>query len=311
MHGKSFVAVDLALSAAAGLPWANSDDYSGFDIPHSLDVVYIAGEHARGIAKARRPAWKKHRGIDRPLPFYLINEMPRLTNETDVGNFIADLESEASPCKSPDLIFVDTAVLALGGADENSASDTGTLIAACHKLRRTFGCSVAVIHHTGHDKKNPRGSYNFIGSFEWIFKVKAQGNQLAESGELEVIHQKTKDLAPLPPLKFKTQIAENALVLNRVRAFGRLSTERIIEETLALVQHGQEVSSSALAKQAVDARIYDYQWDSLRKAIDSLLKDELKRAGIAKLIKHVGTGDQQKFVFLGQGLPDTICEDTD
>jgi hypothetical protein len=71
--GKSFAALDLATSVAAGTPWRGLDVEGGC-------VVYVGAEGAHGLRR-RVEAIRRHRGIKGALPFSLVPTALNLTAE--------------------------------------------------------------------------------------------------------------------------------------------------------------------------------------------------------------------------------------
>lgn len=216
---KSFLVLDMVLSAAVGRPWASyggSEDAGGFAPKRPLTTVYIAGEGAHGIEKLRRPAWRQHRDVTEPLPFYTVSEMPFFKSDDEVDRLIAEIR-EANV--EPDIIVVDTAARAMLDLDENSAKDTGVFVAACDRLKREFHCAVVVVHHSGKDNaKGARGSTNLPASFDVRFLVTGDTGSLAA----RIVNEKQKDGEPWSrPITFQgEQVAispgKNSLVFGRV-----------------------------------------------------------------------------------------------
>lgn len=169
---KSFLALDLVLSAAADVTWADcieAGQLTGYRAEKPLTTLFIAGEGSRGIEKLRRPAWRHRHEISGELPFYTVGEMPRFGDEQEIKWLIEDIEAAGV---KPDIIVIDTMARAMVGLDENSAKDTGTFVAACDRLKRHFGATVVVIHHTGKDgRKGARGSSNLAACFDTRFRV--------------------------------------------------------------------------------------------------------------------------------------------
>lgn len=281
---KSFIALDLMLSAAAGQPWAGDDSDSmhrAFPIAKALTTLYIAGEGARGIEKQRRPAWRKHYGITRPLPFYTIGDMPRFACHEEMDALISSIESAGI---RPDIIVVDTAARAMLGLDENSAKDSSMFVASCDRLKRHFGATILVVHHSGKDgSKGARGSSNLPASFDTRFLVRAHGTARTVS----ITNEKQKDAeAWAEPIWFEGRTVifgatgkdHSSLVFRRIapRATqSELEAEkriRAVEEALrrcgALTQ---AIPTKVLATAIIDLEIE-------RGDIDATKMDELARA---------------------------------
>ena len=193
---KSFIAVDIALSAAAGRPWASfggKEKAGGFMPVRPLTVVYVAGEGAAGVETLRRPAWRKARGIpdDQRLQFYTVDMMPSFGAAGDAEELVEEIELAGI---EPDIIVIDTVARGMQGLEENSVKDTGTFVAGLDMLKRRFRCSILAVHHTGKDaSKKSRGSTNIPASFDAHFEVKADKGQLLAY----VKNEKQKDGEPI------------------------------------------------------------------------------------------------------------------
>ncbi len=150
--GKTFVALDMGLSVAAGIEWLGT--YEVIQGP----VVYVAAEGHRGM-KARVGAWLQHHGREASdlEDFRLIGEALPLANPGDVGALIQQVR-ETFPDRDLALVVLDTQARCTEGLDENSAKEMGLAVAAADRLKRSTGAAVLLIHHTGYENYHPRGS---------------------------------------------------------------------------------------------------------------------------------------------------------
>jgi hypothetical protein len=159
--GKSFVALDLALSIAAGLP-----QVYGLPLRRSGPVVYVIGEGG-GRFKLRVKAWKQHYGIDRSLPFRWTNGPINLLETAEVDRFI-----EAIREIRPSLVVVDTLSRCLVGADENSQQDMTKAVASLDRIRTSVdGLTVLVLHHLNAAGTRERGSTVLNGAVDTQLKL--------------------------------------------------------------------------------------------------------------------------------------------
>jgi hypothetical protein len=93
---------------------------------------------------------------------------------------------------SPAVIVVDTLHRFLSG-DENSASDTKTMLDACAGLMSEFACSVLLVHHTGvsdEAQHRARGSSAWRGALDIEISVVPSKS---EGAPIEIIQRKSKD----------------------------------------------------------------------------------------------------------------------
>jgi hypothetical protein len=151
--GKSFVALDMALCVATGLPWHGRDTSAG-------KVLFVAAEGVSGLA-ARRRAWRsRHPGIVFDKAFHTLKRAVDLFGQTaphDVADTLAYCLSHEIK-----LVVFDTYNRCAPGLEENSAKDTSVVNAHLGQFTQA-GIAVLLIHHTPKDGSTPRGS----GSLVW------------------------------------------------------------------------------------------------------------------------------------------------
>jgi len=174
--GKSFLAIDWACRIATGTAWR------GHDVK-AAPVVYVAGEGQQGFGRRIR-AWGEHNNVSlADAPLYVapavaiadVNELARLA-----------LAIQPLP-KPPALIVLDTLARCFGGGDENSTQDMSKFVSACDALRRHYGCTVLVVHHTGHaDKNRARGAIALKAALDAEYR-------LAKDDKLLLTATKMKD----------------------------------------------------------------------------------------------------------------------
>ncbi len=232
---KSFLALDLAASIAAGLP-----DWQGHRIPSAPVtvrhggrlVVYVAAEGGTGMPQRLR-AWKREHPdcslknlivVTQPLTLgaeeeeqgdsdlsQLIAGMSALTERHYVGDPIMDEHGEvrgiydhvgyANPLA---LLVIDTVARTLDG-DENTARDMGRFVKAVDTCKDRFNCSVIAVHHTGHDPSRERGSSALKAAVDTKIRVEKDMKLTVTpgagqtSGHINVYTEKQKDgMAALP-----------------------------------------------------------------------------------------------------------------
>jgi len=156
-HYKSFIALNLAAAVAQ----------------QGKCAFYVAAEGLSRMARHDYPAWKLANAEERKLPFFMVEDMPVVTDSGDDYNAFADSITRRAreESKPVGIIFLDTLNNAMLGLEENSATDAAKMIAACKALKRTFKCTVVVVHHTPADGKDPRGSTAFYAGFDTVLKV--------------------------------------------------------------------------------------------------------------------------------------------
>lgn len=171
---KSFLALDLALSIAAGLPTAFAASSQA-----AAPVVYACLEGMAGIAKARRRAWCIGHGLepDAELPFYL-GPAPLINDNADCQAFIEDIRAICGE-QPPALVVLDTTSQMMAGLDETR--DASLFIRYANELARALPTCVLALHHFGHDKgKGARGGTVYPAGFDTYLEGEAKGERRVE-----------------------------------------------------------------------------------------------------------------------------------
>lgn len=166
-HGKTFVALNLALHVAAGMQsW-----WWGRGIARNGLVLYIAREGVGGL-KTRIEAWQRAHGVaDDTAPFALIRAGINFMDDEDVHKLIRTVDAAADKLgATPAMIFVDTVSRVLPGAEENLQKDMTLFVSACDALREKFRATVVGVHHAG-KSGDMRGSTVLKGAGDFVLKV--------------------------------------------------------------------------------------------------------------------------------------------
>lgn len=174
--GKTFIALSMALSIAAGL-----ETWFGHKINKHGPVIYISSEGVSDL-KFRIAAWEKETGICADdIPFYLISVPINFMDDGEIDRLIASIQySDFLQGECPVAIFVDTVSRALPGADENLQKDMTLFIKACDKLKIAFSDTVIGVHHTNKNG-GMRGSTVFDGAADFIYHVyREEGSSIGE-----------------------------------------------------------------------------------------------------------------------------------
>lgn len=178
--GKTFAVLDMALSIAAGKDWHGKDVEQGL-------VLYIAGEGHAGFAR-RVAAWSTTHNVDlTDVPFYKSNSAVIVNDQASSEELHQELQKMASAVGKPKLIVLDTLARTMIG-DENSSEKVGEYIKALDNVKAEYGCTVLIVHHTGHSssaQSRARGSSALLGALDAEFKV-------APWGDLKILIENTK-----------------------------------------------------------------------------------------------------------------------
>lgn len=176
---KSFVALDIAGHVGRGQEW------QGHRV-EQRDVLYVAAEGQRGMVLRTR-AWITRHGDMEGVTFL---PYPVKVKSTD-GQWGALVELSAE--LHPGLIIIDTQARVATGLEENSATDMGVLTEAVSALRRATGACILVIHHTGRNGGDARGSSALDGAQDTELKVVRAEPRSAL--QCKIIQDKQKDMA--------------------------------------------------------------------------------------------------------------------
>lgn len=178
--GKSFVAIDLALTVATHQEsWHGNKCKGG-------GVVYLTGEGFVGL-KGRIKAWCVYHKVADLSEFAICRYALDLDKETSrIKKAIATL-----PFK-PILIVVDTLNRFMDG-DENSSQDVRVFVNALKDIRGDYDkCSSLTIHHTGvmaEAQGRGRGSSAIQGSMDTVASISQ-----SKEGKITIHQTKQKDL---------------------------------------------------------------------------------------------------------------------
>jgi hypothetical protein len=191
-EGKSFVALDMALSVASGQPWQSR-------ATKKKATIYVVAEGGRGITQ-RVNAWLKHKSVAEVDGAFFLLEAPQLHRPEDQKRLIPQLKS------IPDvgLVVLDTLASSFVSGDENSAQDMGKWIDGARRIQRETGATVLVVHHVakpseGHSKKLERGSGALRGAADTMIEL------TAKAGVITLTCSKQKDAECFAPIKMNLE----------------------------------------------------------------------------------------------------------
>lgn len=165
--GKSFLAIDMALSIAKGEKWFDNK-------VKPCPVVYITLEGESGLSN-RLAAYKRHCGsIDGNVKFILGKPLNML-EPTDISVLYDDLIKEEM---IGGVVIIDTLNRAAPGMDENSSSDMGHVIQSAKLLQSELNGMIILVHHTGKDaSKGLRGHSSLNAALDATIEVTRKGEQ--------------------------------------------------------------------------------------------------------------------------------------
>lgn len=199
-QGKTFFALDIALSVATGTPFQSREVRQG-------PVVYVLGE-GRGGLRQRIEAWKKEHGVtDIEAAFFLLDGV-QFRNRTDA---VALFDAINALNVKPAMIIVDTFARSAVGVDENNAKDVGEWIEGVRVFQQWFDdVDLLVVHHAqkgGNDggAVRERGSSAFIGATDTVIRLKRADKKVT------VTCEKQKDAEHFQPFTLVMKIVHLGL----------------------------------------------------------------------------------------------------
>jgi hypothetical protein len=269
--GKSFVALDLALSIAHGIAWNEANTSAGM-------VVYVAAEGSRGL-KRRVDAWYSEHQPESdaeilflPDPINLFehdaDELIGATRDLDVVLFIFDTLSRCSV-----------------GADENAARDMAGVVDKLTAITRVTSAATLIVHHSGKNTgRGARGSTVLDAAADRIIELgRSHGNFLLRS-------RKAKDAEDFKPVAGRLVKVMESMVPHYISGDSTPTENLAHREVLVLTYLMQQGASGARFREIVQA---------IRVAERSLARS-LKRLTNAGLIEK-GPGRLDPYVITESG----------
>lgn len=181
-NGKSFIALDMAMSVATGQPWFGRPVLPG-------PVLYATCEGLDGVPKRVQAAAenKVGPGIRPPVAFF-----PHPLDVPDNWDELVTLTKQVGQYygQPPVMVVIDTLYHYFGDGDENSSKDMRIFTKALGQYREAFpDLHVMLIHHSGKAAdKGMRGSTALPGAIDTTLRVTRVDD--ATNGDLYVEKQK-------------------------------------------------------------------------------------------------------------------------
>lgn len=213
---KSFIAVDMAMSVSAGVPWLGHAVRPGM-------VLYVSAEGGGGIGK-RAAAWLQVRNMKpRDANINWIIEPVHLYEESEsINKLVERIENEVY--EVPRLIVIDTLARCFVG-DENGQEDMNSFVAGADRLRREFNATVLILHHSRLDGTRERGNTAFRGALDGMYAIK----RYEDANLIRMSNEKTKDFEECPDIEMRTV----SVVLHKKDTDGREVTSLVMESVAA------------------------------------------------------------------------------
>ena len=234
--GKSFLAIDIALSVAHGREWQGYETKQGA-------VLYIAGEGVGGFGK-RWKAWTKHHGVTDKADMHVLPIAVNFMDEAEITRLLYTIDKLDRQFA---MVVVDTVHRSMHGAEENSAAEMAKFIDACDTIQRHTGGTMLAVHHSGKSQQNgARGSNSLLGAVSTSLMVGKSEDLIS----LKV--EKQKDAEPIEgDLRFNmlvvpASISETSVVLEK--------TDEAAQRNRSALTFEQEIALEALRSALIDKK---------------------------------------------------------
>lgn len=175
--GKTFIAIDLAVSLASGEP------FFGHKVCEKVGVVIVAAEGGGTIANRVHVARnaKAHGEI---LPIAWLTAPPDLSNPRELPAFIAKLKAIGAKMRETHgmrlgAVVIDTLAASFGLKDENDNSEAARAIRQMHAISNALGVVVMPVHHYGKSEETGlRGASAWRAGADVVLSICADRNQI-------------------------------------------------------------------------------------------------------------------------------------
>lgn len=168
--GKTFIALDLALSLARGEMWHHKK-------VSQAGVLYVAAEGGAGLSK-RLAAYLNYHDLEEiDTPFVVVPEPVNLLKEGDAQLETTCIAVSKDLTHRVGLIVIDTLNRSMPGGDENSSEAMGYVVDKASKLSVATGAFVLIVHHSGKDKsRGARGHSSLRAAVDIELEVIKDGD---------------------------------------------------------------------------------------------------------------------------------------
>lgn len=235
--GKSFVALDWSLCVATGAAWFGQRAEPGW-------VLYIAAEGSGGLHQ-RVAAWEQARDRQADRIRFLADAV----NLLDGPALQRAQATVAAMPEPPALIVIDTLARTMVGGDENAAKDVGRFIHSVDELRASVGAAALVVHHTGRNGEDERGSTALRGAANTMYALRPD-----DSG-LRLESEKAKDAEKFAPWRLHLEPRDESCVIAcGTDRTGLGPTERQVLESVSASFGTDPASTSAIRDASEVAR---------------------------------------------------------
>lgn len=189
---KTFLALDMALSIANGVRWAERAVHRG-------PTVYIVAEGAHHFGR-RVEAWEQEKELmaDEGSGCHFVEEAVNMLDDSEVSLLLIALDDLP---ERPTLVVIDTLARCFGAESENDTHAMNRFVASIERIKRDTGACVLVLHHLAKNTGSVRGSGALTGAADTVLVVERIKETVRISNSPP--RGKQKDAPELPyPIRF-------------------------------------------------------------------------------------------------------------
>lgn len=181
--GKSFLALDLTLSIACGMPFFGTPTVQG-------KACYVLAEGVEGFG-ARIAAWSAVRQAFPDTVSENFRVVPRAVRFFDGQSVELRMLLERAGFR-PVVVVLDTLNGMFSGGDENRTEDMTRFLGYVEDLRNSLDATIIIVHHSRADGERIRGSGALPARMDTIIRCQAQGGAMPREKILEATVEKQK-----------------------------------------------------------------------------------------------------------------------
>jgi hypothetical protein len=235
---KSFVALDWALSIAAGVPWQGFETKQG-------PVLYLAGEGGYSLAR-RISAWQAEHPFVPCMPpvYFVIRPLPLREYEAleAIQTALTQYQGRddfAPQDINPSLIVVDTLSQFFGSGDE-VGPEMRDFVENIRELSRMHSSAVLVIHHSNAKGERERGHSALRGNVDVMYALTGKKTDGILSSVV-MVNDKQRDAqeAQIPELTIRR--VRQSLALMPLVTTQNAPLEQIMQESFTSMRQRAQV----------------------------------------------------------------------
>lgn len=276
--GKSFFSLGIAAALGIGERWFTRD-------PDITNVYYLALEGQAGM-KSRTSAWEKVH--DMMFPGYVSFVLDKFSLRSDVDSLAKLINQNSNLDLSKPVVFIDTLNRAASGADENSSSEMGKILAGASRLQALIGGLVVLIHHPGKDEsRGLRGHSSLYAAMDTIIEVSQEGNRKwwklvkSKDGRSGISYPFELETVHLGEDAFGKAITSCAVIetgglIPPKPTQPNGNNQRVILAAFTEMQAQQRIQSIATEQAWPDGIAFDYAVDHLNSLLGTVDKNHRK-----------------------------------